>query len=151
MAVDESEGRNDNGGRTDVWPSEKTNSRAGNFESFMRRIHHGRNTNTGGTDSKKQQHKPIRLLVVGDSLAGGVGSESASPVLPESIARALSSALGGRAIHWTCIGTSGASAGRIVRDIESYHDEENKKDASKSVKTNFVEKILPWTRERIRA
>lgn len=161
VAVDESQGRT--GGRTDVWPSETKNhahtgvatercsSRAGNFKSFMRMIRYDRNAHTGGADSTKQQRKPIRLLVVGDSLAVGVGSEVASPVLPESIARALSSALGGRAVHWTCLGTSGASAGRIVRDIESYHDEESRKDAlSKPVMTNVVGKILPWTRERIR-
>lgn len=121
------------------------------WESLTARVRHGgrHNTSAGGTDSAKQQRKPIRLLVVGDSLAVGVGSGSASPVLPESIARALSSALGGRAIHWTCIGTSGASAGRIVRDIETYHEDDNETDASKPVGRDVVRKILPWTRERI--
>eukprot|EP00934_Nitzschia_sp_Nitz4_P004652 Nitzschia sp. Nitz4//scaffold246_size28974//23364//25007//NITZ4_008088-RA/size28974-processed-gene-0.17-mRNA-1//-1//CDS//3329543930//4642//frame0 len=62
--------------------------------------------------------KPLRLLVVGDSLAAGVGmSKSGTPVLPESIARELSKALGGRAVYWTCVGTPGVSASQIVQDI----------------------------------
>ena len=62
---------------------------------------------------------PLRLLVVGDSLAAGVGmSKSGVPILPESIARALSKALGGRAVYWTCVGTPGVSAAQIVKDIE---------------------------------
>lgn len=61
---------------------------------------------------------PLRLLVVGDSLAAGVGvSRSGVPILPESIARALSKALQGRAVHWTCVGTPGVAASQIVRDI----------------------------------
>jgi len=63
--------------------------------------------------------RPLRLLVVGDSLAAGVGmSKSGVPILPESIARALSKALGGRAVYWTCVGTPGVSAAQIVKDIE---------------------------------
>ena len=63
--------------------------------------------------------RPLRLLVVGDSLAAGVGmSKSGVPILPESIARALSKALGGRAVYWTCVGTPGSSALQIVRDIK---------------------------------
>ena len=74
----------------------------------------------GGGVGKKEQWKdpPIRLLVIGDSLAAGVGvSKRGTPILPESIARALSQASGGRAVSWTCVGTPGASAGRIVQDI----------------------------------
>lgn len=63
--------------------------------------------------------KPLRLLVVGDSLAAGVGmSKSGVPILPESIARALSKAFGGRTVYWTCVGTPGVSAAQIVKDIE---------------------------------
>ena len=52
--------------------------------------------------------KPLRLLVIGDSLAAGVGvSGNGLPVLPESIAKALSKALGGRVVYWTCVGTPG--------------------------------------------
>lgn len=61
---------------------------------------------------------PLRLLVVGDSLAAGVGmSKSGTPVLPESIARELSKAMGGRPVYWTCVGTPGISASQIVQDI----------------------------------
>jgi hypothetical protein len=63
--------------------------------------------------------RPLRMLVIGDSLAAGVGmSKSGVPILPESIARALSKALGGRAVYWTCVGTPGVSAAQIVKDIE---------------------------------
>jgi len=62
--------------------------------------------------------EPLRLLVVGDSLAAGVGmSKSGIPVLPESIARAISKACDGRPVEWTCIGTPGVSASQIVQDI----------------------------------
>lgn len=44
---------------------------------------------------------PLRLYVVGDSLAAGVGiSKSGTPILPESIARSLSKQLGGRPVYW---------------------------------------------------
>lgn len=61
-----------------------------------------------GTRPVLNTEKPLRLLVVGDSLAAGVGiSKSGTPVLPESIARSLSKASGGRAVYWTCVGTPG--------------------------------------------
>lgn len=47
---------------------------------------------------------PLSLLVIGDSLAAGVGSTSGTPKLPEAIARSLSTALGGRPVLWTCHG-----------------------------------------------
>jgi len=54
--------------------------------------------------------KPLRLLVIGDSLAAGVGvSGNGLPILPESIAKALSKALDGRVVCWTCVGTPGMS------------------------------------------
>ena len=66
---------------------------------------------------------PLRILVIGDSLAAGVGvTHSSTPVLPESIARTLSQRLGGRPVYWTCVGTPGASTARIVHDIESYKE-----------------------------
>lgn len=67
--------------------------------------------------------KPLRLLVIGDSLAVGVGvSQSGTPILPQSIATALSSASNGRAVHWTCIGSPGASSSQIVQDLGAYQD-----------------------------
>lgn len=71
----------------------------------------GKTAYTGTNKSKTKNKKinihqqPLRILVVGDSLAAGVGiSKSGIPVLPESIARALSRAYGGRAVVWTCMG-----------------------------------------------
>jgi hypothetical protein len=70
------------------------------------------------SDSDTNTSRPLRLLVVGDSLAAGVGiSKSVTPILPESIARALSKASGGRVVYWTCVGTPGISASQIVQDI----------------------------------
>lgn len=61
---------------------------------------------------------PVRLLVIGDSLAIGVGQRhSAFPVLPSAIARTLSRKLG-RVVYWTCHGAPGASTGWIVRELE---------------------------------
>jgi lysophospholipase L1-like esterase len=61
---------------------------------------------------------PVRLLVIGDSLAIGVGQRhSAFPVLPSAIARTLSAKLG-RVVYWTCHGAPGASTGWIVRELE---------------------------------
>jgi hypothetical protein len=62
---------------------------------------------------------PLRLLVIGDSLAIGVGqSATATPIMPESIAKSLSKAMNGRPVLWTCHGAPGASAGWIVRELE---------------------------------
>lgn len=56
----------------------------------------------------------LRLLLVGDSLACGVGqSVRCTPVMPEVISRELSRATG-KAVYWTCHGESGASAGWCV-------------------------------------
>lgn len=56
----------------------------------------------------------LRLLLVGDSLACGVGqSVRVTPVMPEVISRELSRATG-KAVYWTCHGESGASAGWYV-------------------------------------
>ena len=75
--------------------------------------------NTNNNTLMLNTQRPLQLLVVGDSLAAGVGiSKSGTPVLPESIARALSKASGGRPVYWTCVGTPGVSASQIVQDID---------------------------------
>jgi lysophospholipase L1-like esterase len=67
--------------------------------------------------------EPLRILVIGDSLAAGVGTRwSSTPVLPESIAAALSKAMGGRAVFWTCVGVPGQTSSEIVRDIMHLED-----------------------------
>jgi hypothetical protein len=71
-----------------------------------------------GTIDDARHLSPVRLLVIGDSLAIGVGQRhSAFPILPSAIARTLSAKLG-RVVYWTCHGAPGASTGWIVRELE---------------------------------
>lgn len=76
--------------------------------------------NGGSTiDNNASTTTPLRLLVIGDSLAIGVGqAESATPRLPETIAKTLSIAMGGRPVLWTCHGAPGASAGWVVQELK---------------------------------
>jgi lysophospholipase L1-like esterase len=75
------------------------------------------NSSSGNCD------RPLRLLVIGDSLAAGVGTRrSGTPVLPEAVAQALSRALDGRAVLWTCVGVPGQTASEIVHDIHCLED-----------------------------
>lgn len=60
----------------------------------------------------------LRLLLVGDSLAVGVGqSVTCTPILPEVISRVISRETG-KAVFWTCHGESGASTRRILQELE---------------------------------
>ena len=52
---------------------------------------------------------PLRLLVLGDSTAAGVGTESQLDALPGSLGRELASRLG-RGVEWRAIGESGATS-----------------------------------------
>eukprot|EP00980_Cylindrotheca_fusiformis_P010857 scaffold2462_cov127-Cylindrotheca_fusiformis.AAC.14 len=62
---------------------------------------------------------PLRLLLIGDSLAVGVGqSTSSTPIMPEAIAKELSKEMNGRPVMWTCHGAPGASTGWIIRELE---------------------------------
>jgi len=95
----------------------------------------------------KTRPPDLRLLVVGDSLAAGVGmSKSGVPVLPESIARALSKALGGRAVYWTCVGTPGVSAAQIVKDIDQIepYDPHPKGRQLERIVREFQARRLRW-------
>jgi hypothetical protein len=66
---------------------------------------------------------PLRILIIGDSLAAGVGtSRSSTPILPETIAQALSMELGGRAVLWTCFGVPGQTSSEIVHSIQHLDD-----------------------------
>jgi hypothetical protein len=79
----------------------------------------GGSTNSSDTSSIGSDKAPLRLLVIGDSLAIGVGqNKHSTPVLPEAIAKTLSKALGARPVVWTCYGAPGASAGWIVKELE---------------------------------
>ena len=88
---------------------------------------------------------PLRLLVIGDSLAAGVGtSASCTPVLPESIATALSRDLGGRTVQWTALGEPGASAGWITRTLESLQDTDGMEE-----KDRYAQAIEAWIRKQL--
>jgi lysophospholipase L1-like esterase len=73
--------------------------------------------------SSGNSDRPLRLLVIGDSLAAGVGTRrSGTPVLPEAVAQALSRALDGRAVLWTCVGVPGQTVSETVHDIHCLED-----------------------------
>ena len=69
-------------------------------------------------ESLPSDDESLRLLVIGDSLAVGVGqSVSCTPVMPEAAASQISKATG-KAVYWTCFGETGASTPWIIRMIE---------------------------------
>jgi hypothetical protein len=103
--------------------------------------------------SSQQDQPPLRLLVVGDSLAAGVGmSKSGVPILPESIARALSKALDGRAVYWTCVGTPGVAARQLVQDIHDIepHDPHPKARQVERIVKEFQARRRRWQERRAR-
>lgn len=63
--------------------------------------------------------RPIRLLVLGDSTAAGVGASTQQEALPGRLADALH-ARTGRGIRWRAVGKNGATSREI---IERYLDE----------------------------
>lgn len=86
---------------------------------------HGVVVAKGASSVTKLPDESLRLLLVGDSLACGVGqSVRCTPVMPEVISRELSRATG-KAVFWTCHGESGASAGWIIRTLERGMNAEN--------------------------
>lgn len=62
---------------------------------------------------------PLRLLVLGDSTAAGVGADTQEEALPGNLARELSARLG-RGVHWRASGENGATARDL---IEKYLDD----------------------------
>lgn len=96
---------------------------------------------------------PLRLLVVGDSLAAGVGTtKQGTPVLPEAIAKSLSRALGGRAVHWTCMGEPGLSSPQIVKDLLLAQEEVEANvgdvDDDDAERIDVMEELKDWWREK---
>ncbi|KAL7511856.1 hypothetical protein ACHAXN_008978 [Cyclotella atomus] len=66
------------------------------------------------------QLPPLKILVVGDSLACGCGiAKSSTPILPESIARHLATQLD-RPVHWSCVGAPGASTKVIMKILQKW-------------------------------
>ena len=58
---------------------------------------------------------PLRLLVIGDSTAAGVGAETQDDALPGNLARELS-ARTGRGVQWHATGRNGATARDLITD-----------------------------------
>ena len=56
---------------------------------------------------------PLRLLVLGDSTAAGVGAETQDHALPGNLARELA-ALTGRGVTWRAIGENGATSRDLI-------------------------------------
>ncbi|WP_309620243.1 SGNH/GDSL hydrolase family protein, partial [Salinibacterium sp.] len=59
--------------------------------------------------------EPLRLLVLGDSTAAGVGAATQDEALPGNLARGLR-AHTGRGVHWQAVGRNGATARDLVTD-----------------------------------
>mmetsp|Transcript_4201 Transcript_4201/g.9417 ORF Transcript_4201/g.9417 Transcript_4201/m.9417 type:complete len:407 (+) Transcript_4201:281-1501(+) len=75
---------------------------------------------------------PLKIFVVGDSLAVGCGVSRSTPVLPESIARHLARELG-RPVRWSCVGKPGASTEGIMMMLHKWFNnngESSKENAS---------------------
>ncbi|MEO8093540.1 MAG: SGNH/GDSL hydrolase family protein [Pseudolysinimonas sp.] len=58
---------------------------------------------------------PLRLLVLGDSTAAGVGTSTQHDALPGHLATGLH-ARSGRGIHWRAVGKNGATSREIIAD-----------------------------------
>ncbi len=69
------------------------------------------------SSSFKITKPPLRLLVIGDSIARGVGqAHNCYPVLPQSLAKYLSRHLESRVVYWTAVAKPGAST-KWVSDL----------------------------------
>jgi len=58
---------------------------------------------------------PLRLLVIGDSTAAGVGADTQDDALPGHLGRELSQRLG-RGIEWRATGENGATSRDLIQD-----------------------------------
>ncbi|KAL7456045.1 hypothetical protein ACHAWC_010080 [Mediolabrus comicus] len=71
-------------------------------------------------DERDDDELPLKIFVVGDSLAAGCGiCRSSTPVLPESIAKHLARELG-RPVQWSCVGSPGASTKGITKILHKW-------------------------------
>ncbi len=72
---------------------------------------------TGPTTGKEGQGLlPLRLLLIGESTAAGVGVPTHEQGLPAALAREIR-AVTGRSVTWTVIGQDGATAALATRDL----------------------------------
>eukprot|EP00557_Chaetoceros_sp_GSL56_P012503 CAMPEP_0176485842 /NCGR_PEP_ID=MMETSP0200_2-20121128/5254_1 /TAXON_ID=947934 /ORGANISM="Chaetoceros sp., Strain GSL56" /LENGTH=626 /DNA_ID=CAMNT_0017882511 /DNA_START=202 /DNA_END=2082 /DNA_ORIENTATION=+ len=68
--------------------------------------------------SRSLQMAPLRLLVIGDSVARGVGqSNSFYPLMPETLGAILSKYHGGRPVFWSSFGEPGATMKWIASQV----------------------------------
>mmetsp|Transcript_20621 Transcript_20621/g.30995 ORF Transcript_20621/g.30995 Transcript_20621/m.30995 type:complete len:552 (+) Transcript_20621:204-1859(+) len=67
---------------------------------------------------KALREEPIRMLVIGDSLALGLGTDrSCMPMMPETLAKEVSKRMGGRAVLWTGYGAEGAASSWTLNEL----------------------------------
>jgi len=59
---------------------------------------------------------PLRLLVLGDSTAAGVGADTQDEALPGNVARELA-ARTGRGVEWRAVGRNGATSRDLITDF----------------------------------
>jgi len=104
----------------------------------------------GGTLQKEEQavldkalrEEPIRMLVIGDSLALGLGTDrSCMPMMPETLAKAISKQMGGRAVLWTGYGAEGAASSWTLKELSRKARKEAK--AAEAAKNNGGEAAEP--------
>eukprot|EP00301_Raphidiophrys_heterophryoidea_P010043 c15076_g1_i1.p1 GENE.c15076_g1_i1~~c15076_g1_i1.p1 ORF type:complete len:464 (-),score=96.57 c15076_g1_i1:101-1492(-) len=99
---------------------------SGGSVTAARRRRHRRSRTHTTTTSSCQHHSTSptpqrrRLLIVGDSLAVGVGCSGSHPSLPIAIARGLSDQWGGIQVEWDSIGVVGADTPTIYRTVQAH-------------------------------
>jgi len=90
-------------------------------------------------DSALNDKEPIRMLVIGDSLALGLGTDrSCMPLMPETLAKSISKHSGGRAVFWTSYGAEGAASSWTLKELskKARKQKEKEKELLKNNKKN---------------
>ncbi len=87
------------------------------------------NTYRNGEELKNSRSKsPLRILIIGDSTARGVGiSNACYPTFPETLATALSKHCDGRPVFWTAFGEPGATTKWIRKQLRNSIEERKNK------------------------
>lgn len=92
------------------------------------------------------KERPLRLLLIGDSLAVGIGQhKTTTPVMPEAIAKTISRRMGGRPVYWTCFGEDGKPSKYFLQKLktkkrESSSDSFSSDDTTDSTSSSSVER-----------
>ncbi len=95
------------------------------------------------SSSQKQQEgqeeqTPLRLLLIGDSIARGVGqTQHSNPVLPQAMGKYLSQKLNSRPVYWTTMAKPGASTKWLSQLVEYY--KKKRREKSKRSKSSANE------------